>query len=110
MNKLNIALACAATFAASAVCLTASAEDAYIESDGSVGAGVNTGFFFGPQSKVELDCQLTDVSDSVAQVRLLGASGNQNDDTKPECEFYIGRNGALMFSFISGKKGSYGNV
>ena len=92
-----------------AVCgmfLTAFAEDAYIESDGSIGAGVNTGFFFGPQSKVELDCQLTDVSDSVAQVRLLGASGNQNDDTKPECEFYIGRNGALMFSFISGKKGN----
>ena len=106
MNKINAALVCIAAFVASAVSSTSYAEDGYIESDGSTGAGINTGFFFGPQSKVELDCQLTDVSDSVAQVRLLGASGNQNEDAKPECEFYIGRNGALMFSFICGKKGN----
>ena len=29
--------------------LVAAAEDGYIESDGSGGAGINTGFFFGPQ-------------------------------------------------------------
>ena len=91
----------------SAVAMSAAfAEDAYIESDGSTSAGVNTGFFFGPQSKVELDCQLTDIADSVEQVRLLGAAGTREDDTKPECEFYIGRNGPMKFSFICGKKGN----
>ena len=103
MNRQMIFMA---VVAACGMRLIAFAEDGYIESDGSAGAGINTGFFFGPQSKVELDCQLTDVSDSVAQVRLLGAAGEKENDAKPECEFYIGRNGALMFSFISGKKGN----
>ena len=104
MNKINALFVCAAvalTFVSPTF-----GEDAYIESDGSNGAGINTGFFFGPQSKVEIDCQLTDISDSVEQVRLLGASGTKNDDTRPECEFYIGRNNGLKFSFISGKKGN----
>ena len=104
MNKLNAAFVCAV--AALAFTSTAFGEDGYIESDGSTGAGVNTGFFFGPQSKVELDCQLTDVSDSVEQVRLLGAVGTRTNDTMPECEFYIGRNNGLKFSFISGRKGN----
>ena len=47
--KFSTVLACSAavmlTFA-----LSAFGEDAYIESDGSVGAGINTGFFVGPQT------------------------------------------------------------
>ncbi|MBR2837940.1 MAG: hypothetical protein IKE55_04095 [Kiritimatiellae bacterium] len=104
MKKHMTALVCAV--AALASVSPSFGEDAYIESDGSTGAGVNTGFFFGPQSKVELDCQLTDISDSVEQVRLLGAAGAQTNDTMPECEFYIGRNNGMKFSFICGKKGN----
>ena len=80
-------------------------EDAYIESDGSAGAGINTGFFFGPQSKVEIDFQMT--TNDANQARLFGASGTQNDDSKPECECYIGEPsaGQRMFSFICGKSG-----
>ena len=101
--KINVMLVCAAVMAFSS---PASAEDGYIESDGSAGAGVNTGFFFGPQSKVELDFQLTDVADEVEQVRLFGATGTKENDTKPECECYIGRNNGLKFSFISGRSGN----
>ena len=77
--------------------------DGYIESDGSHGAGINTGFFFGPQSKVEIDFQLTE---EVNQCRLFGASGSQNNDTDPECECYIGSNNGLKFSYIIGKEGN----
>ena len=104
MNKINALFVCAA--AALTFVSPTFGEDGYIESDGSTGAGVNTGFFFGPQSKVELDCQLTDISDSVEQVRLLGAVGARTNDTNPECEFYIGRNNGMKFSFISGRKGN----
>jgi hypothetical protein len=99
--KINVMLVCAAVVAFPS---PASAEDAYIESDGSAGAGVNTGFFFGPQSKVEIDCQLAE--DVALQSRLFGASGTQNDDTKPECECYIGNNSGWKISFISGKSGN----
>ena len=84
--------------------LVAAAEDGYIESDGSGGAGINTGFFFGPQSKIEIDCQL--LEDVEIQSRLFGASGVMNDDTQPECECYIGSNNGWKFSFICGKAGN----
>ena len=77
--------------------------DGYIESDGSAGAGINTGYFFGPQSKVEIDFQLTE---EVNQCRLFGATGSQNNDTNPECECYIGSNNGLKFSYICGKSGN----
>ena len=79
--KINVMLVCAAVVAfASSV----SAEDAYIESDGSAGAGINTGFFVGPQTKIEIDFQLT--TEDVLQARLFGASGVSGNDAKPECE------------------------
>ena len=100
--KINVMLVCAAVVAfASSV----SAEDAYIESDGSAGAGINTGFFFGPQSKIEIDFQLT--TEDANQMRLFGASGISGNDAKPECECYIGADtaGTKKFSFICGKSG-----
>ncbi len=80
-------------------------EDAYIESDGSAGAGINTGFFVGPQTKIEIDFQLT--TEDVLQARLFGASGISGNDAKPECECYIGADtaGTKKFSFICGKSG-----
>ena len=83
--------------------MAAAAEDGYIESDGSGGAGINTGFFFGPQSKIEIDCQLS--ADVELQSRLFGAVGTQNSDTKPECECYIGSNNGWKLSYICGKAG-----
>ena len=81
------------------------AEDAYIESDGSRGAGINTGFFVGPQTKIELDFQLT--ANSQNQVRLFGARGANADDSTPECECYVGKNGSgtECFSYICGASG-----
>ena len=102
--KFSTVLACSAavmlTFA-----LSAFGEDAYIESDGSVGAGINTGFFVGPQTKIEIDFQLT--TNSQNQVRLFGAKGVNADDSTPECECYIGKNSSNTecFSFISGASG-----
>ena len=63
--KSSTVLACAAV--ALAFASSAFAEDAYIESDGSRGAGINTGFFVGPQTKIEIDFQLT--TNSQNQVR-----------------------------------------
>lgn len=100
--KINVMLVCAAVVAfASSV----SAEDAYIESDGSAGAGINTGFFVGPQTKIEIDFQLT--TEDVLQARLFGASGVSGNDAKPECECYVGADtaGTKKFSFICGKSG-----
>ena len=48
MNKLNVALAYAATFAASAVCLNACAEDGYLESEGD--ARICLVHFVGPNT------------------------------------------------------------
>ena len=103
MKRLMVAAVMVGAFAGAMV---ASAEDAYIESDGSAGAGINTGFFFGPQSKIEIDFQMT--TNDANQVRLFGASGTKEDDTKPECECYIGANaaGSQFFSFICGKSGN----
>ncbi len=102
--KFSTVLACSAavafTFASSAF-----GEDAYIESDGSDGAGINTGFFVGPQTKIEIDFQLT--TNSQNQVRFFGAKGTEKSDTDPECECYVGKNGSgtECFSFISGASG-----
>ena len=102
--KFSTVLACAAAVAL-AFALSAFGEDAYIESDGSVGAGINTGFFVGPQTKIEFDFQLT--TNSQNQVRFFGAKGTEKSDTDPECECYIGKNSSNTecFSFISGASG-----
>ena len=100
--KINVMLVCAAVVA---FVSPVSAEDAYIESDGSAGAGINTGFFVGPQTKIEIDFQLT--TEDVLQARLFGASGVSGNDAKPECECYVGADtaGTKKFSFICGKSG-----
>ena len=46
---------------ASLAALVSSAEDAYVESDGT--QYLDTGYCFGPNTKIELDCQLTEVED-----------------------------------------------
>ena len=101
--KFSTVLVCAAV--ALAFASSAFGDDAYIESDGSRGAGINTGFFVGPQTKIEIDFQLT--TNSQNQVRLFGAKGVQNDDSTPECESYIGKNNSNTecFSFICGASG-----
>ena len=71
MNKLTFALACAATFAVSAVCLTAFAEDGYLESEGD--ARICLVHFVGPNTKLEVDFQLTEVA---ADTRPFGSWGN----------------------------------
>ena len=71
MNKLTFALACAAMFAVSAVCLTASAEDGYLESEGD--ARICLVHFVGPNTKLEVDFQLTEVA---ADTRPFGSWGN----------------------------------
>ena len=48
MQKINVARVCAATFVAFTLCLTANAEDGYIESDGD--AYVSLGHCAGPSS------------------------------------------------------------
>ena len=83
--------------------MIAAAEDGYIESDGS--CFVNTGHFIGPNTKFELDFQLTAI---VSQCRLVGISGpasNVTDPDKPRCEVYIGYdgNGVARFS-LNGSK------
>ena len=104
MMKFSNVLACAAAVAL-AFASSTFAEDAYIESDGSVGAGINTGFFVGPQTKIEIDFQLT--TNSQNQVRFFGAKGTEKSDADPECECYIGKNSSDVecFSFISGASG-----
>ncbi|MBQ3340679.1 MAG: hypothetical protein IJG84_02200 [Kiritimatiellae bacterium] len=99
-------LALISALAALAFALPSQAEDGYIESDGSVGAGINTGFFVGPQTKIEIDFQLTESSEN--QVRLFGAQGTKNVDTAPQCECYVGKNSSdtECFSFISGQSGN----
>ena len=86
--KFSTVLACSAAIAL-AFASSAFGEDAYIESDGSDGAGINTGFFVGPQTKIEIDFQLT--TNSQNQVRFFGAKGTEKSDTDPECECYIGK-------------------
>ena len=102
--KFSTVLACSAAIAL-AFASSAFGEDAYIESDGSDGAGINTGFFVGPQTKIEIDFQLT--TNSQNQVRFFGAKGTEKSDTDPECECYIGKNSSNTecFSFISGASG-----
>ena len=98
-------LALISALAALALASPSKAEDGYIESDGSVGAGINTGFFVGPQTKIEIDFQLTESSEN--QVRLFGAQGTKNVDTAPQCECYVGKNSSdtECFSFICGQSG-----
>ena len=81
-------------------------EDAYIESDGSDGAGINTGFFVGPETKIEIDFQLT--ASSQNQARLFGARGTKDNDSDPECECYVGKSSSDVecFSFICAKQGA----
>ena len=102
--KISTTLACSAV-AALSFASPAFGEDAYIESDGSRGAGINTGFFVGPQTKIEIDFQLT--TNSQNQVRLFGAKGVNADDSTPECECYVGKNGTgtECFSYICGASG-----
>ena len=54
MNRLMVAAILAGTFTGAMI---ASAEDGYIESDGSL--GFNTSYYVGPNTKLELDFQLT---------------------------------------------------
>lgn len=94
MNKLNIALACAATFAVSAVCLTASAEDGYIESEGD--AFISLGHCAGPNTKIAVDLQMTELTFSTYPFGSYG-----NNKTSGCFELYVSHGGDEIprFSF-----------
>ena len=72
MNKLNVARVCAAMFVVFAVCLTAYAEDGYIESEGD--AYVSLGHCAGPNTKMEVDFQLTEIE---LQTKPFGSWGDR---------------------------------
>ena len=83
--KFSTVLAYGAAVALTFSCL-ASREDAYIvNSEGD--QYINTGYFVGPGTKIEIDFQLTEV---VNQERLFGTYGVDGDVTRPMCECYIG--------------------
>ncbi len=69
------------------------AEDAYLESDGSAGAGINSRYFFNPKSRIEVDYALTDAS--IQQARVWGM-----DVTSPMASLYV--QGTLNVAFGSG--------
>lgn len=94
MQKINVARVCAATFVAFAVCLTAYAEDGYIESEGD--AHVSLGCSAGPTTKMEVDFQLTEVT---LDTKPFGSWGNNS--TIPMFSLYIGNpgNGTKCFSW-----------
>ena len=69
------------------------AEDAYLESDGSAGAGINSRYFFNPRSRIEADFALTDAS--IQQARVWG-----RDSASPMASLYV--QGTLNVAFGSG--------
>ena len=69
------------------------AEDAYLESDGSAGAGINSRYFFNPKSRIEVDYALMDAS--IQQARVWGM-----DATSPMGSLYV--QGTLNVAFGSG--------
>ena len=84
----------AAAVAVCGMCLTASAEDGYIESEGD--AYVSLGHCAGPNTKMEVDFQLTEVE---LQTKPFGSWGNNT--AIPMFSLYIGDpgNGVLSFSW-----------
>ena len=73
---------CAAAMAACGMCLTASAEDGYIESEGD--AFVSLGHCVGPNTKIEVDFQLTEVE---FNTKPFGSWGDRS--TIPMFSLYI---------------------
>ena len=69
------------------------AEGAYLESNGSAGAGINSRYFFNPKSRIEVDYALTDAS--IKQARVWGM-----DATSPMASLYV--QGTLNVAFGSG--------
>ncbi len=105
-KEINALLACAA----SALMLASPAfgEDGYIESDGT--QYINLGHFVGPNTKIALDFQMTEVG----KVRMMGSVG---DASNPRCRLYIGTNtsGIDKFSLTTStsagtEKGSNGTT
>ncbi|MBR3221630.1 MAG: hypothetical protein IKF72_05290 [Kiritimatiellae bacterium] len=101
MSRIKTLSACAA--AALIFVSSTFGEDGYIESDGT--CFVNTGYFIGPNTQIELDFQLTEI---VSQCRLIGIKSpatNVTDPDNPRCEVYIGYdgNGVARFS-LNGSK------
>ena len=94
MNKLKIALACAATLAVSAVYLTASAEDGYIESEGD--AFISLGHCAGPNTKIAVDLQMTELTFSTYPFGSYG-----NNKASGCFELYVSHSGDEIprFSF-----------
>lgn len=89
MKKVNMVLISAA--AALAFSRPASAEDGYIESDGT--QYINLGHFIGPNTKIEFDFAMAETPTD-DNSRPLGARGGQN------CRMYFGGNaGEHRFSF-----------
>ena len=66
------------------------AEDAYLESDGTERTGINSRYFFTPQSRIEVDYAWT--ATEPRQMRLFGADG-----VEPAVSIYINGNGYTAY-------------
>ena len=101
-------LAFVSALAALAFATPSQAEDGYIESDGT--QYINLGHFVGPNTKVAVDFQMTEIG----KVRIMGSIG---DNSNPRCRLYIGTNtsGIDKFSLTTStaageEKGSNGTT
>ena len=83
------AKALATAVAVCGMCLTASAEDAYIESYGT--GSICLGHFAGPNTKIEVDMEMKEVA---FDTQMFGADGGYSASTTvPLFYLYIGNKG-----------------
>ena len=80
--------------------LTFKRQNGYVASNGDGGMSVNTGVFAGPNTRIELDFQFTEIESGR---HLFGFWGN--DTSSPCCDCYIGTDnqGNRYFTFICSK-------
>lgn len=93
MMKQKMIFACLSLFGAMALM----AEDAYVETDYTQGQGINTGYCMTPNTRWEVDFQLTETTNK--QARIVGGD-HEHSDPKFFVSCYI--NGGGHFSFGAG--------
>ena len=98
MQRMNVARVCAAMFVAFAVCLTAYAEDGYIESKGN--SGVCLGHRAGPNTKLEVDFAMTEL---VLNAEVFGSGTLEETTSASKPRFFLytgdGGDGKLRYSW-----------
>ena len=76
-------------------------EDGYIESDGNL--CFNTGYYIGPNTKIELDYQLTEDAVGACILGTWLPQDSATDTVNPRCMLYIGANDGNKLSFSGSK-------